>query len=698
MPNLLIPSHSLNSSILHKIQQKSDYQGIILEDSGQDALDSNLSLENEIIIGCLTDPNSKRLLAELNVFAQKNPDASILFIPKLRLSRAGVACELPAETLQKLFSLSTLIHDVTPIAIAVEHQSYLAPIAKPKAKTATLGANFSIQEKSQEQQLNLFWESLLSAQEQAFSQQSVLNENLSHSLLYRLKYFGKTKFVIDGKSNKKLTFDKILGISLALAAHLKQQTQKKRIGILLPPSQGSLIVNLAIMFAGKIPVNLNFTSTKESLLYCIEQAEIDTLISAKMVKSKLKHLPWDELPTTLNIEEIIATKKGSIIKWLLASKLLSAKAIANIIKLPQEADETEASLLFTSGSSGPPKGVPLSHRNLLANVTQFSSRLELDESSTLLGCLPHFHSFGYTVTLLFPILKGFSLVTYPSPMEVKELAKLIEEHQLNLLLSTPTFLRGFLSRAQPHQLTSLDFVITGAEKLPDKLAQDFSTKFNLTPQEGYGLTETSPATHVNLPNPESDSLEVCDSTCAGTVGLGLQGINFKMTNPETGEPNSLFEGGELWLRGSNIFGGYLNRPEVNQEVLQEGWFKTGDMAKLTPQGFLALQGRLSRFSKIAGEMVPHETIEAELVKALDLSTDELNLVLVGVPDEKKGEALVILTTLDTSSFKEQLMSYWKKNDLTMLWMPKIYKQVETIPTLASGKLDLKSCGLLARGE
>ena len=194
MPNLLIPSHSLNSSILHKIQQKSDYQGIILEDSGQDALDSNLSLENEIIIGCLTDPNSKRLLAELNVFAQKNPDASILFIPKLRLSRAGVACELPAETLQKLFSLSTLIHDVTPIAIAVEHQSYLAPIAKPKAKTATLGASFSIQEKSQEQQLNLFWESLLSAQEQAFSQQSVLNENLSHSLLYRLKYFGKTKY------------------------------------------------------------------------------------------------------------------------------------------------------------------------------------------------------------------------------------------------------------------------------------------------------------------------------------------------------------------------------------------------------------------------------------------------------------------------------------------------------------------------
>ncbi len=176
-----------------------------------------------------------------------------------------------------------------------------------------------------------------------------------------------------------------------------------------------------------------------------------------------------------------------------------------------------------------------------------------------------------------------------------------------------------------------------------------------------------------------------------------EGINFKMTNPETGEPSSLFEGGELWLRGSNIFGGYLNRPEVNQEVLQEGWFKTGDMAKLTPQGFLALQGRLSRFSKIAGEMVPHETIEAELIKALNLSLDELNLVLVGIPDEKKGEALVILTTLDTSSFKEQLMSYWKKNDLTMLWMPKIYKQVETIPTLASGKLDLKSCQSLAEG-
>ncbi|MDB6078129.1 MAG: AMP-dependent synthetase and ligase, partial [Akkermansiaceae bacterium] len=354
-------------------------------------------------------------------------------------------------------------------------------------------------------------------------------------------------------------------------------------------------------------------------------------------------------------------------------------------------------LVFTSGSSGEPKGVPLTHRNLLANVCQYGNRLDLPNGSAILGCLPLFHSFGFTVTLSFPIIEGIDLVTYPNPMETKRLAELISQRGVNVLLATPTFLRGYMKRVEPEQLRSLRLVVTGAEKLPTNLADAFAAKFGITPQEGYGLTETSPASNVNLPDPAptGDAI-VIPSSRPGSVGQMLPGIAVRMTDPATEKPVAADRQGVIWMKGANVFKGYLNNPAKTDEVLtKDGWFRTGDVGRLDDDGFLYIEGRISRFSKIAGEMVPHETVEAAINKALGLDSEaERKIAIVGIPDEQKGEAILLLSTIAGPALEQECIDLrYKLMDagLPSLWCPKAIVPVAEIPVLASGKLDLKSC-------
>ena len=357
--------------------------------------------------------------------------------------------------------------------------------------------------------------------------------------------------------------------------------------------------------------------------------------------------------------------------------------------------------MFTSGSSGEPKGVPLTHRNVLANVLQFGSRLDIKSNSSILGCLPLFHSFGCTVTLWYPVIDGISIITYPSPIETKRLAELISLHQINILLATPTFLRGYMKRIDPAQLKSLELVVTGAEKLPQNLADAFEEKFEIRPMEGYGLTETSPATNVNLPTP--DPIENAHSISAhlnGSVGQLLPGIAIRLTDPVTNAPVMLNQPGIIILKGPNIFNGYLRDEKRSKEVLtNDGWFKTGDVGFMDADGFLHIQGRISRFSKIAGEMVPHETLEAAINKVLGLDIEaERKIAIVGVPDEKKGEAIILLSTIAGQALDQECIDLRYKlldQGITSLWCPKQIVPIKEIPLLASGKLDIKRCQELA---
>ena len=359
----------------------------------------------------------------------------------------------------------------------------------------------------------------------------------------------------------------------------------------------------------------------------------------------------------------------------------------------------EAVLLFTSGSPGDPKGVVLSHYNVVGNVAQFRVVLDATREDLILASLPFFHSFGCTVTLWFPLIDGVRVVTYPNPLEAAKCAELIGRYRVTVVLAAPTFLRGYLRKAEPEQFQSVRLTITGAEKLPRNLAEAFEERLGKPVFEGYGLTETSPVVSVNLPDPKPSQPgdPVQPSNRPGSVGKLVPGLAAEIREPETGRKLSLHDSGMLWLRGPNIFEGYLNDPARTAEVLQAGWLKTGDLGRFDQDGFLFIEGRLSRFSKIGGEMVPHETVEHQIQAALGLENEgDRGIAVTSVVNSQKGEALVLLSTIDIDQAK--LRGRLQEAGMPNLWIPKTIRRVEKIPVLATGKLDLRACSeMAARG-
>ncbi len=545
-----------------------------------------------------------------------------------------------------------------------------------------------------------YTENFLIASETAFSARPILKSHLAWEILKGLKRCGKSAEIFDGNDDSSLPYDRLLAAAMVLSRAIRKATQKKRVAIILPPGKAGILANLGVLFAGKVPVNLNFTAGERAIKSCIEQANLDCFISAQRFMKRCSSFPWPEDGKMMLLDRILPGWKVQIGLCYALSKLLPTPMLARILGIPREGGHEEAVLLFTSGSSGDPKGVVLSHRNLLANVNQFGARIDLHPYDKVLGCLPLFHSFGCAVTMWYPLLEGISVVTYPNPLDTGKLAELIEQHSVRLLLATPTFLRGYLRKATKEQLAPLKLVITGAEKLPPAIAEAFEERFGKCVLEGYGLTETSPVTNVNLP----DVGEANDPCCPvlpnhrfGSVGLLIPGMAVRITDPDTQEPLPLHHRGIIWFRGANVFEGYLDQPEKTRDVIKNGWFRTGDLGRLDEDGFLYIEGRLSRFSKIGGEMVPHETVENLINQAMRHSEDERVIAVTGVPDEAKGEALVLLST-DPDADINQLRSRLTEEGIPALWIPKKVIFVEKIPILASGKLDIKACEEIARND
>lgn len=618
----------------------------------------------------------------------------LIHVPGTANTRNATPCHIPSAELRVLCSFGL---PILPIAIDCPHESALSienTNALPSA-TIVIGQEISAASVS----IATYRQALLAAHEEAFSQHALLDQSLAMALLEGLKKHGKDGRIIDGADDSDLGYDKILAAALAFSRLIREETDQLRVAIVLPPGKAGLIANLAVIFAGKIPVNFNFTAGPDAVRSAIRQSGVDRFITADPFVRRVPTFPWPPNRDLIFIERAMPSLKKKIILWAVISKILPAKLINKFLKLDARCGNDEAVLLFTSGSSGEPKGVALSHRNVLANVSQFGSRLDLPAHSSMLGCLPLFHSFGSTVTLWFPVIQGVNLVTYPSPLETKRLAELIAIHQVDVLLSTPTFMRGFMKRVDSAQLASLKLVVTGAEKLPQSLSEAFNEKFGVSPQEGYGLTETSPATNVNLPDPaDREQAVTIPSSRIGTVGQLLPGIAIRMTDPTTDDHLTINQQGMIWLKGANIFQGYLGNPEKSAEVLVDGWFKTGDVGRVDDEGFLHIEGRISRFSKIGGEMVPHETIESAINKALGLDAEsERRIAIVGLPDPQKGEVIVLLssiqnTTIDCTDLRYKLL----EQGIPSLWCPKTIIPVPEIPVLASGKLDIKRCETLAK--
>jgi acyl-[acyl-carrier-protein]-phospholipid O-acyltransferase / long-chain-fatty-acid--[acyl-carrier-protein] ligase len=536
-------------------------------------------------------------------------------------------------------------------------------------------------------------EELLKLGEFCFSQRPSLNRHLAEPCVRGLKKRPFATAVVDGLDHSALSRSKLLGAAAALSRYLGKEFPDERIAIVLPASKGSMVANLAVTLADKVPVDLNFTMGRAANESCCKRAGLRVAISATQFMERLKDFPWPE--RVLKLDELMPRLKPQIILWWMMSILLPARLLLRLLKIPKEGGHTEAVLLFTSGSTGEPKGVVVSHRNVVGNVSQFLQLLDATKDDAILASLPFFHTFGSTVTLWYPLIEGVPIVTYPNPLEAAKNAALIERYKLTLLLATPTFLRGYLRKVEPDRLRSLRLVITGAEKLPLDLAKNFEERFNQRVFEGYGLTETSPVVSVNLPEPQptKPGEQVQPSSRLGSVGKMAPGIAAEIREPETDRKLSLHETGMLWLRGVNIFEGYLHDPERTGDVLQGGWLKTGDLGRFDEDGFLYIEGRLSRFSKIGGEMVPHEAIESKIVDLLGLSgRDERPIAIMGVQDEAKGEALVLLSAVDVDL--AQLRKKLHEAGVPNLWIPKHVHRLESIPVLTSGKLDLKKCSEL----
>lgn len=530
----------------------------------------------------------------------------------------------------------------------------------------------------------------------AFARRPILSRHLGREVVRALAKRPRHIEIVDRTGEPRpVSAARMLAAAAALSGRLRATVKSKRVGIVLPPGAGAAIANLAVVCAGKIPVNMNFTAGRSSLEKSLQLGEIDTIISAEAMRSKAPNFPWPERTLDLG-KELKAVGKTKLFAWLVAAYVTPNQLMPDLLGLPRKGGDQEAALLFTSGSSGEPKGVVLTHRNILANCWQISSLSILPDTAVILACLPMFHAFGFTVTLWYPMIRGCRVVSVPSPLDTKKIADAIREEEVTVMIGAPTFLRPLLKKAYSADLRSLELLVSGAEKMPLELYDAFKSHFNIEIMQGYGLTETTPVTNVNQHDPPMiiETAEHQVGKRLGSVGRMLPGLTARIVDPDTFAERPTTETGMLLFRGANVFTGYLKDPEKTKTALRDGWFVTGDLARFDEAGFLYIEGRLSRFSKIGGEMVPHGTIEQKIIESYGWDPVEgPSVVVVGVPDPTKGEALVLLTTTDLAY--DDLRDRLTAAGLPNLWVPKVICRVEQIPTLGTGKTDLKACRELA---
>jgi acyl-[acyl-carrier-protein]-phospholipid O-acyltransferase/long-chain-fatty-acid--[acyl-carrier-protein] ligase len=467
------------------------------------------------------------------------------------------------------------------------------------------------------------------------------------------------------------------------------------VGLWLPPGVGSAVANITLALLGKTSVNLNYSSPMESIQSAVRQCNIKHVLTSPLF---LKRFPIDPGPgvSLVHLDDFRKqVTKFQRLRAFLAVALLPGWVLEHwVLGLGHHSLDSLATIIFSSGSTGEPKGVMLTHRNIAANAESMVQAIDLRASDRVLGILPFFHSFGYTVTLWAPLQVAASAVYYNDPRQAKEIGELCRKHQCTIFLTTPTFLRFCLRRSEVGDFDSLRILMCGAEKLPQTLAQEFQKKFGVLPLEGYGCTELSPAAAANLPDKDINGVkQVCNKS--GTIGHPLPGVAARIANPETLETLPPGEEGLLLIYGANVMKGYLGSEDLTKEVIRDGWYSTGDMGFIDEDGFITITGRLSRFAKIGGEMVPLERIEEELHGIL--ATNDRVCAVTCVPDEKKGERLVVLFTpqekLDVKCLTEKL----SHRGLPNLWVPdeRDYYSVPELPILGSGKVNLQKLKAMA---
>jgi len=487
-------------------------------------------------------------------------------------------------------------------------------------------------------------------------------------------------------AGRELTFGKaLIGALLFRRFVVKHCPGEKMVGVLLPPSAPTAVVNFGITLAGRVAVNLNYTAPLQAVDSAIERCGIKTVFTSGKL---LERFGIPKRPGMILLED--AAQSFSKIDKLLWAAIarLTPTALLRRILIPREVTlDSLATVVFSSGSTGTPKGVMLTHRNIISNVEGMLQTINVDRNDFLLGVLPFFHSFGFTVGLWLPAVAGFGVVFHTNPLEARTIGELCRKYRVTLIIGTPTFVWEYVRRLEREDLASVRVAIVGAEKMRLELADAFWEKFHLDLSQGYGCTETSPVVSVETAGRNRQSQMGCVEP--GSVGRPMPGIAVSVVNPETLETLGPGQEGMLLVKGPCVMAGYLGEPDLTRQAIwEDGWYITGDVAQLDEDGFITITDRLSRFSKVAGEMVSHVHLEEELHRVL--GSLEQRLVVTSVSDTQKGERFVVLH-LELGLEVDELLKRVRDAGLPPLWLPRRehFYRVESLPLMGSGKLDLK---------
>jgi len=501
-----------------------------------------------------------------------------------------------------------------------------------------------------------------------------------------------------GGPARTLTWAKLLVGAMCVSRYLRSRVGvEPNVGIWLPTGLGGALANVGLAFIGKATVNLNYTAGTAAVRSAVKQAGIRVVVTAKRFTARA---PLD-LPADVQLiyleDALAAVTAWQRVSTFLLVLLLPGWVIDRfLLGLHRHRLDDTLTIVFSSGSTGEPKGVVLTHRNIATNADASIRTLEIGPGEALFGILPFFHSFGYTVCLWAPLNAPCTAVYYPDPRQAKEVGDLARAHRVTLMAATATFLRFYIRRCGADDFRTLRFVVCGAEKLPVKLQDEFFAKFAVLPVEGYGCTELSPVVSCNMPDVHVDGL-FQQRNRRGCIGQPIFGVCVRACDPNTLDPLPVGAEGVLCAKGPNVMAGYLNQPERTAAAVRDGWYNTGDAGLIEPDGFIRITGRLSRFAKIAGEMVPLEKLDDEMHEVLATGGDRV-LAVAAVPDEKRGERLVVLYLPEIEPRLAGLFAALPKRGIPNLWVPdrRDCYPVEALPVLGSGKLDLKGLSDIAR--
>jgi acyl-[acyl-carrier-protein]-phospholipid O-acyltransferase/long-chain-fatty-acid--[acyl-carrier-protein] ligase len=479
--------------------------------------------------------------------------------------------------------------------------------------------------------------------------------------------FGADRAAIVDGDERVLTYEEIVRASLALGHALKKGTKTgESVGILLPTGAGAVIAFFAVSAYGRVPAMLNFTSGAAGLKSALNTAKVKRIVTAKrfVQLGKLEGLIeqlersheivyLEDVREKLSLIDKIFAAVGTFVPSLVASHAMHAKP---------------AVILFTSGTEGEPKGVALSHANLLSNVEQVRQHIALYETDILFNPLPTFHCFGLTVGSLMPLLLGIKVVCHPTPLQPHEIVKRIRETGSTILLSTDTFISQYARAGDQGDLNSLRLAVCGAERLRDETRALLRKKYSIELLEGYGVTEAAPVVAANQ----------LEANRPGTVGRLMAGMKARL-EPVEGIQNA----GRLFVKGPNVMLGYIKpeKPGVIQPP-EDGWHDTGDVVSIDDEGFIAIKGRLKRFAKIGGETVSLAVVES-IASAL---WPDHSHAAIAIPDGRKGEQIVLMTT-NKEADRHDLVGWAHNHGVAELAVPRRILSVEEIPVLGTGKTD-----------